>query len=187
MKALLVAVAALAWPACAWAQAERSDEEWRAWQPDPAEIALVDVAGGTRPDEADDFDKYFYFHRADTGFAQALTDIRECDARARGFWRVASAAASNDENFSTPYGLVGGAAQALIFGPAQDRLARRATLRRCMFFKGYGRYGVGKDMWESFNFARDGGDLGEEAMQRMLAQQARLASGPQPAGAELGL
>ena len=182
MQVLALAVLAVAQPLAA-----QDDAHWRAWQPEEASISLLDVATGTTAADAKDFEKYFYFHRVDTSFSEALTDIRECDARARGLWNPPESGADSWDGDRGAYGLTGAAAQAFIFGPAQERLARRATLRRCMFYKGYSRYGTAKTIWERFNYARDDGDLSEQQMQTMLAQQARLASGPRPQGRELGL
>ena len=162
-----------------------SVNEWRVWVPDPATLDTPELEFDESESDAEDFDKYFYFHREDTDFETALRDIRECDAQARGLWQ---ASGSNEQtNDHNPYGLIGSAAQALIFGPAQERLSRRAILRRCMFRFGYLRFGIAKAQWETFNFQRITSHLGEREIQTMLAQQALVASENKPAGQELGL
>ena len=153
--------------------------------PDPASVPVPDLSFAESEKDIRDYDKYFYFYRADTAFPEALRDIRECDARARKIWH--GEAADKQDYTPNPYGLVGAAAQALIFGPAQDRLFRRANLRRCMFFKGYSRYGLAKPNWEAFNFERVNRDTTESGIQAMLVRQALVASGPAPRAKALGL
>ena len=60
--------------------------------PDEAKVVLPKLDVVTTEADAADFDKYFYFHRADTAFPVALADLRECDGYARGL--------------SSPYGYV---------------------------------------------------------------------------------
>lgn len=163
----------------------RSDAQWRIWQPDPASLAPQDMAFAETPAMVKDYDKYFYFHRQSTSFVEALTDLRECDARARGIWQGKTA--RNETAGGMAYGLVGGLANALIFVPAQDRLFRRANLRRCMFFKGYARYGLPKALWEAFNLQHIEAATPERDIQMSLARQALVASGPRPASRVLGL
>jgi hypothetical protein len=159
----------------------QSDVQWRVWQPDPAIIAPLEMAFAETPAMVKDYDKYFYFHRQSMSFVEALTDLRECDARARGIWQGKTA--RGEAPGRTAYGLVGDLANALIFVPAQDR----ANLRRCMSFKGYARYGVPKALWESFNLQHIETATPEREIQMSLARQALVASGPQPASRALGL
>ncbi len=132
-----------------------------------------------------DYDKYFYFHRQNTSFADALTDLRECDARARGIWQGKSA--RGETLGRTAYGLVGDLANTLIFVPAQDRLFRRANLRRCLYFKGYARYGLPKALWEAFNLQHIEAATPERDIQMSLVRQALVASGVRPVSRALGL
>ncbi len=186
LRVIAVALACASAPVLAQnAAAPQTDAEWRAWVPNPASQTMPDLSFVESESDIENYDKYFYFHRADTTFPEALRDVRECDARARRMWR--GEAADKQEIAAGPYGLVGAAAQAFIFGPAQDRLFRRANLRRCMFFKGYSRYGLAKPNWEAFNFQRVDGDLVEADIQAMLVRQALVASGPAPEAKALGL
>jgi hypothetical protein len=159
-------------------------------QIDVAAINLPALAFAPDPDSAKDFDKYYYFHRADTDFRAALADIRDCDGLSRGL-------SSPYGNASVPYpyagtmaGAVGGAIGnlmvAAIFGSAQKRAARRVNMRRCMFFKGYQRYGLPKNVWEKFNFEEGLSTVEEKKRQAYLMQQAKAASGDRPRTEALG-
>ena len=158
--------------------------------PDPAKLDLPDLSQPTSAGDEGDFDKYFYFHRADTTFEQALTDIRECDGYARG---LASPYGYQDVGYpyaGTMAGAVGGAIGnlmvAMIFGSAELRKARRSNMRRCMNYKGYDRFGLNKDVWQQFNFEEGLKHVDEDDRQVMLAKQAKAASIIQPAGRILG-
>ena len=147
----------------------------------------------TPVDEAD-FDKYFYFHRANTTFAQAYADIRECDALASGssiYYNSSSATAAALANSSVLAAGVGGAlAGAMmdaIFGSSARREQRRLNLRNCMHFKDYQRFGLSHDLWSEFNFEEGNGRKKEGVRNDALALQALVASGPEPKTKELGL
>lgn len=157
---------------------------------DPAKVELADLSQATTAEDEADFDKYFYFHRADTSFAQALADIRECDGYARG---LASPYGYQDAGY--PYagtmagalgGAIGNAIVAMVFGSAELRKARRTNMRRCMNYKGYDRFGLNKQVWQTFNFEEGLRSVKEEDRQRMLAQQAKAASMVTPVGKVLG-
>lgn len=157
------------------------------------DIAAIQVpALDYRPDPslAKDFDKYYYFHRDGTDFGSALADLRDCDGLSRGL-------SSPYGNVEAPYpyagtmggaigGAIGNAMVAVIFGSAQRRAARRVNMRRCMFFKGYQRYGLPKDMWQAFNFEEGLDTVPEKKRQFYLMQQAKVASGERPRTEALG-
>lgn len=157
---------------------------------DEAAVPLPALAFKPDPALEKDFDKYYYFHRADTDFRAALADLRDCDGFARGL-------ASPFGNMATPYpyagtlaGAAGGAIAnimvAAIFGSAQLRATRRITMRRCMFYKGYQRFGVPKDLWQAFNFEEGFGPIAEDKRQAFLMQQAKVAAGARQQTAVLG-
>jgi len=185
LTAVLAALAACAQPALAAPDAPIAPNI-----PDPTTLALPDLSGATSAADEADFDKYFYFHRADTTFEQALKDVRECDGYARG---LASPYGYQEAPYPYTYtmaGAIGGAIAnlmiAAIFGSAELRKARRANMRRCMNYKGYDRYGLNKEVWQQFNFEEGLHHVDEDVRQRMLAQQAKAASLIQPAGKVLG-
>ena len=158
--------------------------------PDPAKLELPDLGGPTTAEDEGAFDKYFYFHRADTSFEQALTDIRECDAYARGL-----ASPYGYQSAGYPYAgtlaglggeLIANALIGAIFGSAELRKARRTNMRRCMNYKGYDRYGLNKDVWQQFHFEEGLSKVEEDKRQLMLAEQAKAASLVAPAGKVLG-
>jgi hypothetical protein len=153
-------------------------------------ITLPALDYSPNPDAAKDFDKYYHFHRAGTDFRTALADIRDCDGLSRGL-------SSPYGNSQVPYpyagtiagaagGIIGNLMVAAIFGSAQKRAARRVNMRRCMFFKGYQRYGLPKDVWQKFNFEEGLSSVEENKRQVYLMQQAKVASGPAPQAEALG-
>ncbi|MCX7285962.1 MAG: hypothetical protein NTX28_18315 [Novosphingobium sp.] len=159
--------------------------------PDPAGVPMPDLAFTTTPLIEEDFDKYYVFNRAETSFADALTDIRECDNLARG---LDSGYRYQDAPYPYTYtmagaagGLIANVMMSAIFGSSEKRRLRRVNMRKCMHYKGYGRYGLAKEKWEPFNFEEGLDGVKEAERQTLLAQQAKVASGPVPAGKDLGL
>ena len=141
-------------------------------------LELPDLYGSTTAADARSFDKYYFFHRDSTDFAAALADLRECDSLARGLTPGTGTG-----------GIVSGIAVSLVAGAiasANRRALRRVNMRRCMFFKGYGRYGLAKAVWERFNFEEGNAPLEEPRRSAYLELQARAASGPAPASQDLG-
>lgn len=159
--------------------------------PDPASVKMPELAFASTPEIEADFDKYYYFHRDGTSFAEALADLRDCDGFASGL-------SSGYTYQAAPYpytytmagaagGVIGNAMVAAIFGSAEKRRIRRFNMRRCMNFKGYDRYGMEKSLWQEFNFEEGFSGEDEEVRQAKLAQQALVASGARPAAKALGL
>ena len=156
---------------------------------DPATIPLPDLHFTPDEQALDNFDKYFFFNRADTDFATAYADLQECDGYARGLvYRTG--------NTAVPYpyagtiggvigGVVAGVMENAIYGAAERRRLRRVNMRTCMGFKGYTAFGLPKAIWERFNFEEGNAHIEEGARQNFLRMQARAASGPRPAVGEL--
>jgi hypothetical protein len=158
---------------------------------DRAKVAMPAMTFTASAEDADNYDKYFVFHRAGTDFATAYADVAECDGYARG---LRSGIAYQPTYY--PYaGTIGGAVGnvignlmvAAIFGSAEKRRLRRVNMRTCMHFKGYGRYGLPKSVWKEFHFEEGHGAEEETKRRGMLAQQALVASSWTPQGKELGL
>jgi hypothetical protein len=144
---------------------------------DPATIAIPALDRAISAADRADFDKYFYFHRDGTDFSAALADIRYCDGLASGLTP------------GTGNPAPGGMAIAVVAGAIASgnrRALRRVNLRRCMFFKGYQRFGVAKAVWVQFNFEEGTKPLAESERMPFLLQQAKIASGARPAGEALG-
>ncbi|URD61798.1 hypothetical protein M8312_04600 [Sphingomonas sp. KRR8] len=146
------------------------------------------------PEAEAGFDKYFFFHRANTSFEEAYADIRECDSLASGSSIYMGGDASTMAGAVAQYGMagvvggaIGGAIADAIFGSAARREQRRTNLRNCMSFKGYQRYGLTRDLWTAFNFEEGNGRKREPVRLHALALQALVASGPKPTSKELGL
>jgi len=156
---------------------------------DPATVPMPELAFTPSPQIEENYHKYFYFNRADTDFATAYADLRECDGYARGL------------AFHTPYqeapypyagtmaGAIGGAlANAMadaIFGSAERRRQRRINMLTCMRFKEYRVFGLPESMWERFNFEEGNRRVPEDERQHYLQMQARAASGPTPTVGEV--
>jgi hypothetical protein len=148
---------------------------------DPATIEMPNLAfTPTRQDEGN-YDKYFYFNRAETNFATAYEDLQECDGYARGLTFRVSGGGYHGALGNV---MADGIADA-IHGSAERRRQRRSIMRTCMRFKGYLVYGLRKSIWETFNFEEGNRRIEEGERQRLLQIQARVASGPQPANAEV--
>ncbi|MEY4238761.1 MAG: hypothetical protein RL339_1362 [Pseudomonadota bacterium] len=162
--------------------------------PDPSTLTMPKVDFTPTPADEADFDKYFYFHRDGTGFAEAYTDVRECDALASGssiYLDGGPAMAGAMANYGVLAAGIGSAVGGLIadaiFGSAARRQQRRINLRNCMGFKGYQRYGLTGDLWKDFNFEEGHGRKKEGERDDALEIQALVASGPKPKTKELGL
>lgn len=156
---------------------------------DPATIAMPDLAFAPTPEIAADFDKYYVFNRADTDYAAAFADLRECDAYARGLvFRLDNGAVPYPYTY-TMAGAIGGAianaAIDAVFGSAERRKQRRMIMRTCMTYKGYRTFGLPKSIWETFNFEEGLSQVDDQRRQHMLQIQARVASGPTPSVGEV--
>lgn len=163
--------------------------------PDPAKLTMPRLVFTQTPVDEADYDKYFYFHRENTSFAEAYGDIKECDALASGISFYMGADAGMTSAAMAQYGaLAGGIGSAIgsviadaIFGSAERRKQRRISLRNCMAFKEYHRYGLRRDLWDAFNFEEGMGRKREAEREAALQLQALVASGPAPTTGELGL
>lgn len=156
--------------------------------PDPRGIAMPALDFTPTPEIEADFEKYFYFHRAGTSFAEAYADIKECDALASGAnyygggneAAIAGATAQYGALAAGVGGAIGSAMADAIFGSAQRRKMHRVNVRNCMNFKEYKRYGLSRDRWTEFNFEEGMGRKKEDVRETALRQQALVASGPAP-------
>lgn len=153
-----------------------------------AKLEMPELAYESADVTEKDMEKYFYFHRADTDFNTAYRDILECDALASGISFYSGIDAGQMGANMAQYGaLAGGIGSAIgsviadaIFGSSERRKQRRSNIRHCMFYKGYDRYALEKDLWQEFHFEE--GNAREEAGRRSakLKVQALVASGPAP-------
>lgn len=182
---LLLALA----PAAAQAQAIKTEPEKRIFTAAEIEaIAMPNLAYTPTPVIAEDFDKYFFFHREGTDFSAAYADITECDSLASGinFYMGADsgAIAGAMANYGVAAGAAGGVIGSLladaIFGSAERRKIKRINMRNCMFYKGYDRYGLEKELWQKFHFEEGLSRENAKDREAALLKQARVASGPKP-------
>jgi hypothetical protein len=192
MKLLHTAVFALlaSLPVAVQAQAIKTEPPMKVFTAAEVEaVAMPSLAYTPDPTIAADFDKYFFFHRPETDFAHAYADITECDSLASGinFYMGANdaAIASAMSQYGALAGGIGGALGGLmadaIFGSAERRRIKRINLRNCMFYKGYDRYGLKKDLWQEFHFEEGLSRENAKDREAALLKQARVASGPKPA------
>jgi hypothetical protein len=158
---------------------------------DAASLQMPKLEFSATPEDAGNYDKYYYFHRKDADFKTAFADISECDGYARGL-------ASSFKGADVPYpyagtlagaagGVIANAMMAAIFVPGEKRRMRRVNMRQCMGFKGYERFGLSKDLWEQFNFEEGTGAEEEKSRQKALKLQALVASTATPAGKALSI
>ena len=174
--------------AVAQAQAIKSEPEMRLFTAEEVEaIAMPDLAYTPDPAVAADSDKYFFFHREGTDFSAAYADITECDSLASGINFYMGGNDAIMQNAIMQYGAagaIGGAIGGLmadaIFGSAERRRIKRVNLRNCMFYKGYDRYGLKKDLWQAFHFEEGLSRENAKDREAALLKQARVASGPKP-------
>lgn len=155
--------------------------------PSPAGLEMPKLDFTETPEMAKDYEKYFFFHREDTSFAEAYADIRECDSLASGISFYAGSSEPFPGYYGSQYGIggvIGGAIGNMladaIFGSAERRKVRRGNLRNCMGYKDYKRYGLPRDMWTVFNFEEGNGRKNEQVRERAIRLQALVASGPTP-------
>ncbi len=191
MKLLHTAVLAMlaSLPAAVQAQAIKTEPPMKVFT--AAEIEAVEMPKldyTPDPTVAADFDKYFFFHREGTDFSHAYADITECDSLASGinFYMGADSAAISSamSQYGMLAGGIGGAIGGLmadaIFGSAERRRIKRVNLRNCMFYKGYDRYGLEKELWQAFHFEEGLSRENAKDREAALLKQARVASGPKP-------
>lgn len=145
--------------------------------PAPDTVIVPDINVALSAKDLKDTNKYFFFHRSDTDFKAAYHDISECDTMARGLLPGTG---------NSPYGGLTVALGLAAIVSANQRNVRRKNLRRCMFFKGYSRYALPKDVWKQIAFDESGSGISGDARKPYLLKQARIASGPRPEGQELG-
>lgn len=184
--AALVALASL--PATAQAQAIKGEPEIKIFTAAEVEaVPLPDLAYTPDPATTADFDKYFFFHREGTDFSRAYSDITECDSLASGINIYRGASDSMLQNSIAQYGAAGAVGGVLgslmadaIFGSAERRRVKRVNLRNCMFYKGYDRYGLEKELWQNFHFEEGLSRENAKDREAALLKQARVASGPKP-------
>lgn len=156
-----------------------------------AKLEMPKLAFTATPEDEKDFDKYYYFTRAETDYVTAYTDIVECDGYARGLQSGVTYTQVPYPYAGTFAGAIGGAlgsAMAMaIFGSAEKRRMRRVNMRTCMYYKGYQRHGLAKSLWEEFHFEEGLSGMPESRRFDYLKRQALVASSVKPEGKELGL
>ena len=153
-----------------------------------AAVAMPSLAFDATTVDPEDYEKYFIFHRPETSFSEAHADITECDALASGIsicrGTDAGQMASNMAQYGVLAGAIGGAIANVmvdaIFGSAERRKARRINMRNCMYFKGYDRYGLEKELWQAFHFEEGLSKTNADERTEKLLVQARVASGFAP-------
>lgn len=188
MIRIFMAGALCALPVAAYAQAIKPPVPIRHFTAEEiSAVDLPDLAFAETPADVETYDKYFYFHRDDTDFDTAFNDISECDALASGISYYGGGDPAMANYYVAQYGLAGAAGGVIgsaiadaIFGSAERRRVRRINMRNCMGFKGYARFGMERERWQTFNFEEGFGRVDDEKRTSYLMKQARVASGPKP-------
>ncbi len=180
-----VAIIALCASSSVLAQAIKPEPPMRKFSAEEvAKIQMPELAFKETPQDVDTYDKYFYFHREATSFDEAYGDVKECDSLAAGIRYYAGGGSYYSPYGGTLGGAIGGAIGSAmadaIFGSAERRRIRRINLRNCMAFKGYQRYGMEKERWQTFNFEEGNGTVRGEEREGHLLKQALVASGAKP-------
>jgi hypothetical protein len=149
-------------------------------RPDPASISIPSMSKAADPSDARDYDEHFYFHKSGVTYETAFADLDECRMYARMTNIVATPpkfvplGSGDVQARTTPvllnYGIVGYLVGAYFIAQA-ERDSDRATMNRCMAYKGYSRYGTSEAIWSQINAGSDGDKL---------ARGALIASGPKP-------
>ncbi|HYE28701.1 MAG TPA: hypothetical protein VEA61_10765 [Allosphingosinicella sp.] len=146
----------------------------------PADAAFL----AFRPAEGETFARHVFFHRPGVGMEEARADLAECRSYASSamLWPREPDSLPPDPKqlppdvSGGPLGpVVGGLAFALVEGGERAKIAA-ANMRKCMGFKGYGRYGLSDALWKQLNAGTP---------EEVLLRQARLASGEAPSGRRL--
>ena len=147
---------------------------------EPADAAFL----AFRPAEDESFGRHFFFHRPGVSLEEARADLEECRTYASSamLWPRSPGSLPPDPDILPPQvtggslgPLVGGLAFALVEGGERAKIAA-ANMRKCMGFKGYGRYGLSDPLWKQLNAG---------SPEEVLERQARLASGGAPSGRRL--
>ena len=189
---ILILCLSLASAGAVQAQAVKPDPPVKALSPaEVAAIELPDMKFTATPLVVEDYEKYFYFHRAATSFDEAIADIRECEFLSSGIRYRVGGGEPYAGYYAGQYGVggaIGGAIGAVLadalFGAPERRRIQRISLRNCMGFKEYKRYGLTEELWkalqgEGSNTAK--GDAGDNG----LLMRAKLASFSTPDRSEI--
>lgn len=154
---------------------------------DPASVPMPNLAFTADAEIERNYFKYFFFHRVDTDFAAAYSDLQECDGLARGltFGRDGGASAAGAFIGGGVPGLLGAVIGDAVFGSSERRRQRRVNMRTCMGYKGYTTFGLPRNLWSEFNFDEGNSGLSNSRRQEFLRLQARAATGPRPTIGEM--
>lgn len=159
---------------------------------DPAAVPMPNIVFTTSDAAAQDFDKYFIFHRAGTDFTTAYADLDECENYAAGRPGGSNSSSTIASAVASQFGLVGGVVGGMIAGAIVEaqmasarRKLRRGILRTCMGYKGYAAFGLPRDVWKEFNFEEGSKAFPEAQRMHYLRMQAKVASGPRPTVGEI--
>lgn len=150
--------------------------------PDPDSISLPSVAADD-PKVIKEGYKFFYFHRPENTFSEALADVAECRSfMHHGVYPPQSSFIPWVEPAKRPvrtdyldFNLVKTVLAAIIL-PKLNRGLDNNIVRRCMEPRGYKRYPLPEASWKAIN-------EGEEVDN--ILKQAKLASGPAPTAPEV--
>ncbi|MGH3428466.1 MAG: hypothetical protein ACRDQZ_13015, partial [Mycobacteriales bacterium] len=158
-------------------------------RPDPATVTIPDVTVPLSDRDARNFEDDYFFQKPGVSYETAFADIDTCrmyglSARAISapptVVPLSGAVVQRSESASprlfSQYGVVGGLIAGALIAEAEEDAAQGAV-RRCLFYKGYRRYGTSRAVFDAIN---SGTDVDK------AARMARIASGPTPATRDIG-
>jgi hypothetical protein len=160
-------------------------------RPDPATVSLPDMSSPLTPKDARDFDDYYYFYKPGVAYERAFADFDQCRMTAAitpMFTKMPvfvplSGDAIEAPRVSNDYGRVtliwgplGGVFAGALIAIAEDNNIA-GTNRKCLFYKGYKRYGTTRKIFKAIETGTDG---------EKTARKALIAAGAVPQGEELG-
>jgi len=165
------AALALAWPSICFAQNVASP-------PDPQTVVVPDLSRSSDPEVVANGWKYFFFQKNGVSYAEAYDDLNDCyrflqpnswaSVKLNRFVPWNDKPGRKVDYIPNPYGLVGDLLGAMVEG-TMARRDLQAKMRRCMEPRGYTRYGVAEEVWETVT---------KRPTEQSIAIQAKIASSP---------
>jgi hypothetical protein len=145
-------------------------------RPDPAGLAMPELAFVPSKSDLRNFDEYFYFHKPGVSYERAFADLDQCwgyGLATKLLGDTPSVVPLGGDAIKAPMfkqgvnpGFVVGA---ILAGAESDK--GLISYRRCMTYKGYARYGLSRAIFGQIRKGSDADKLGRLAL---------IASGPQP-------
>ncbi len=150
-------------------------------RPDPGAVSIPALQGAADSDGVRSYDKFYVYWRRDTSYETAFSDLDQCRIYGLQMKIVATTpmyaplGASEIHKPEAPVAYQSGIVGGLIAGYFIDQAQKEGyiqTEKRCMAYKGYGRFGVSRANWTQ---------IMNGAAADVLARRALIAAGLRPA------